>query len=213
MNLLMTRYCKQAGIPQEKASFDTLKHTCAMAILSDPRRSILDIRRKMFVAYITCHRYARIAAHAKACEASKDLPDEAAINILAEHYYAELVNKTKTLEREGWKLSNFSVEYLTDSSDQKELTVADTILPGHVYFVETADGQYVKIGYSKHPRRRFSQFGTLRPGPFALRLIGSFPGSPKTERWLHEKFQEDRDNGEWFRASDRLRAYIAAVLT
>jgi hypothetical protein len=212
LDLLMKRHCKRAAIPAHKSSFNTLRHTCAMAILSHPRRSILDIRRKMRVSNATCHRYAKLAARAKAREASLDLPEPAtAVRALTAHYYEELVQRTKELEKGEWAGMHFPTEYVdaTKEQDGSVLTGSDD---GEIYFVETLDGRFIKIGYSTRPRRRFSEFGTLRPSPFALRLIGSFPGSIKTERWLHEKFQEDRDNGEWFRASDRLRAFIASVL-
>jgi hypothetical protein len=79
---------------------------------------------------------------------------------------------------------------------------------GHVYFIETEDGRYVKIGYSANVRVRLSQLGTLRSGSFGLRIIGSFPGSPATEKWLHNLFANERDNSEWFRSSDNLRLFI-----
>jgi hypothetical protein len=83
---------------------------------------------------------------------------------------------------------------------------------GYVYFVETADGQHVKIGFSMRPRQRFSEFGTLRPSTFAIRLLGSFPASRKTETWLHEKFASARDNGEWFHKTPELKRLIAALI-
>jgi hypothetical protein len=82
---------------------------------------------------------------------------------------------------------------------------------GQIYFIETADEAYVKIGYSKRVVARLSDLGTLRPGNFALRLIGSFPGSHATEKWLHEKFASDRDGGEWFRSSPALRDFISVI--
>lgn len=82
---------------------------------------------------------------------------------------------------------------------------------GFVYFIETEGGQYVKIGYSAQPYRRLSQLGTLRPGRFSLRIIGWMPGSIDTERWLHKKFQSDRDKGEWFRDSPGLRLFIRTI--
>lgn len=82
---------------------------------------------------------------------------------------------------------------------------------GFVYFIETEDGQFVKIGYSTRPYRRLSQLGTLRPGNHALRLIGWMPGTIQTERWLQGKFTADRDNGEWFRDSVGLRLFIGVL--
>jgi hypothetical protein len=78
---------------------------------------------------------------------------------------------------------------------------------GFVYFIETEDAQSIKIGFSTSVIRRMSQLGTLMP----FRLIGYFPGTRETERWLHTKFAADWQTGEWFRASDELRQFIAMM--
>jgi hypothetical protein len=83
------------------------------------------------------------------------------------------------------------------------------MMTGFIYFIETADGGFVKIGYSIKPYQRLSQLGTLQPGMRALRLIGWIPGTFETERELHARFLADRDNGEWFRDSPELRGFIA----
>jgi hypothetical protein len=82
---------------------------------------------------------------------------------------------------------------------------------GQIYFVETEDAQYVKIGFSRRVKMRMSELGTLRPGSFSLRLLGSVPGTIETERWMHQRFAEDRDNGEWFRQSRDLNAFIRLI--
>ena len=82
---------------------------------------------------------------------------------------------------------------------------------GQIYFLETENGQFVKIGYSKNVIVRLSQLGTLRPGSFAIKALGSVPGTLAIERWLHERFSDDRDNGEWFRKSTRLSAFIESL--
>jgi DNA-binding CsgD family transcriptional regulator len=82
---------------------------------------------------------------------------------------------------------------------------------GYIYFIETEDRQFVKIGYSANPYRRQQTLGTLRPGNFALRLLGCIPGTVQTEQWLHSKFSADRDNGEWFRASPSLIQFIDSL--
>jgi hypothetical protein len=82
---------------------------------------------------------------------------------------------------------------------------------GHVYFIETEDGHFIKIGFSKHVQIRMSQLGTLRPASFALRPIGSMPAGPQVERWLHEVFAKHRDNGEWFRSTPEIRNFIASL--
>jgi hypothetical protein len=79
---------------------------------------------------------------------------------------------------------------------------------GCVYFIETNDGAFVKIGYSIDVPRRFDEIGVLLPG---LRLIGHMPGARMTETWLHRKFKGSRERGEWFRSSEELRALISAL--
>jgi len=84
---------------------------------------------------------------------------------------------------------------------------AQSLDRGFVYFFETEDSQYVKIGFSVNVNSRMGQMKTLVP----MRLLGYFPGSMATEKWLHEKFAGDRHMGEWFRSSVGLRNFIAAL--
>ena len=77
---------------------------------------------------------------------------------------------------------------------------------GCVYFIETHDGAFVKIGYSIHVPRRFDEIGVMLPG---LRLIGYMPGTMATERWLHAKFAAHRERGEWFRHNEDVSRFIA----
>jgi hypothetical protein len=75
---------------------------------------------------------------------------------------------------------------------------------GYIYFFETEDSQYVKIGYASKVSRRMAQISTLVP----MRMIGYFPGSYATESWLHQKFAGDWHTGEWFRSSSELREFV-----
>jgi hypothetical protein len=75
---------------------------------------------------------------------------------------------------------------------------------GFVYFFETEDGQFVKIGFSVNVSQRMGQIATLVP----MRMIGYFPGSRETESWLHQKFSANWHTGEWFRSSVELRQFI-----
>src|SRR5262245_39259110 len=82
---------------------------------------------------------------------------------------------------------------------------------GWIYFVETSDGQFIKIGYSRYVIKRMSELGTLRPGNFELRPIGYLPGDRRVEAWLHRVFAEHRDNGEWFQQCERIRNFIETL--
>ncbi len=85
------------------------------------------------------------------------------------------------------------------------------VVEGFIYFVGTSDSSFVKIGFSTKPRRRFLELGALRPSPFALDLLGWIPGDRALEAELHERFKVERDNGEWFKFSERLKAFIGGL--
>ena len=81
---------------------------------------------------------------------------------------------------------------------------------GCVYFVETSEGQFVKIGFTKSLRSRIRQLeGTLRPTP--IRFLGYIPGSIETEAFFQRRFAAQRERGEWFRDSTGLRGFIATL--
>jgi len=82
---------------------------------------------------------------------------------------------------------------------------------GFVYFAETADGRFVKIGYTNNVNRRISELNVSRPGESHLRLIASIPGTFGTERQFHSLFSEDHDTGEWFRKSEKLTQLTALL--
>ena len=63
---------------------------------------------------------------------------------------------------------------------------------GFVYFFETNDGAFIKIGCSSDVARRLKQLGLKMPG---LRVLGYIPGTFATERWIHAKFAKYRSPG------------------
>jgi hypothetical protein len=75
---------------------------------------------------------------------------------------------------------------------------------GFVYFFETEDSQFIKIGFAVNVDRRMGQVSPLVP----MRLLGYFPASPHTELWLHHKFKQQRYIGDWFRTSPELLIFI-----
>lgn len=78
--------------------------------------------------------------------------------------------------------------------------------PGHVYFLRSDD--HIKIGYATDVAARIRE---LQCGnPTTLALIGAIPAKPADERALHRRFNTDRVQGEWFRRSDKLLAFIEA---
>jgi Meiotically up-regulated gene 113 len=65
-----------------------------------------------------------------------------------------------------------------------------------VYLIRSGDTGPVKIGRASDVEVRRKQLQTSHPEP--LRVIRAIEGSHATERWLHDRFAEQRLRGEWF---------------
>jgi hypothetical protein len=63
---------------------------------------------------------------------------------------------------------------------------------GAVYFIETEDGRYIKIGYSNQAHRRIWQLGTLRPSNYALHLLGNSRRKRKEKNEGEKRFRRLR---------------------
>lgn len=68
-----------------------------------------------------------------------------------------------------------------------------------VYIIKAAGR--VKIGYSKNPWKRYRQLATGCPDPMILVATYYCRDAPDLEEYLHEKFADRREKGEWFRTS------------
>jgi hypothetical protein len=92
--------------------------------------------------------------------------------------------------------------------DEVKLVPAEGRGPfGWVYFIACHETGRIKIGFTKgDPMKRIA---ALQTGcSTELALIACHPGTPNTEKLLHEKFKNCRLHREWFAISDELRAYI-----
>lgn len=82
---------------------------------------------------------------------------------------------------------------------------------GWIYFIVCSDTGRCKIGFTAgEVKKRLKALQTGSPSELAITVM--HPGTPDTERRLHEKFAPWRLHGEWFRLSDELRAYMTVVL-
>lgn len=91
-----------------------------------------------------------------------------------------------------------------DSYEGDSNPVGQPTSKGYIYFLESDDARFIKIGFSKNVINRIADLGTVMP----LKLIGCLPGSIKTERYIHRRFLTCRKTGEWFYATSALREYI-----
>lgn len=75
-----------------------------------------------------------------------------------------------------------------------------------VYFIEAVGIDRIKIGVSRDPEARVQQLST--GSPFPLNLLGKLRGGPELERQLQHQFAALHITGEWFHASQELRAFL-----
>lgn len=84
--------------------------------------------------------------------------------------------------------------------------------PGQIYFAISEEGGFVKIGYSRSPENRKYAIIANQPYP-DLTVIGAIPGTPTTEKAIHNDLAPHRRNGEWYHLNDQTRKYIKIKLT
>lgn len=78
----------------------------------------------------------------------------------------------------------------------------------YIYFIKEEENNNVKIGVSVNPVQRLQELQT--GSPYKLIMIGFIEGGADEEKNIHREFAEERirENGEWFRPSERLTTYI-----
>jgi hypothetical protein len=107
---------------------------------------------------------------------------------------------------------SFDPENVVRLLDEVELVTVGGRGPiGWVYFIICMDAPRCKIGFTKGDV--YKRLKSLQTGSSSeLILIAKHPGTPETERAVHEKFAHLRLRGEWFDLTDELRAYLVATL-
>lgn len=76
------------------------------------------------------------------------------------------------------------------------------------YVYALTDGKNIKIGISKHPKKRLKQLNTGNSA--ILYLLGYFEGDRALEHHIHTHYK--RINGEWMEASEELLDYLNSQL-
>jgi hypothetical protein len=74
--------------------------------------------------------------------------------------------------------------------------------PGYVYFIQGETGGPVKIGYSDDVSKRLKGLQTGHPDN--LIILFAYPGSQNDEKAIHERLNNHRLRGEWFRPDNEL---------
>jgi hypothetical protein len=69
-----------------------------------------------------------------------------------------------------------------------------------IYFIQQADSQYVKIGYTAHGLNK--RLAALQIGnPHKLKALAAFSGSKADEAIYHNLYKHRAVRGEWFKLS------------
>jgi hypothetical protein len=83
---------------------------------------------------------------------------------------------------------------------------------GCVYVIESADGAFVKVGFTTNLKLRVKTLAAAqRPVSSDVILRGWMPGSVYKERDIHRLLASHRANGEWFHNCEDLRQLIAGL--
>jgi len=77
-----------------------------------------------------------------------------------------------------------------------------------IYFIQTADNQYVKVGKADNPAKRLLELQTAAPQK--LKLLATLAGGHEQERAIHQRFEHLRARGEWFYATPDLVSYAVS---
>lgn len=79
---------------------------------------------------------------------------------------------------------------------------------GYVYYMLEPEAVRMKIGYSSNPWARLAELKGKNP---TLRIEGVERGSVIVEHKRHEEFKSIRMDGEWFKYTEELKAFVAAL--
>lgn len=121
-----------------------------------------------------------------------------------------------TMEWKPWYVATSELEDAEEAArakkheDEAPLRAhAREVFGTYVYFIECGPRGPIKIGHAAHPGQRLA--GLQGSNPIPLRIVRLLYGGRERERILHKKFAKTRLNGEWFRRTKRLLAYIATA--
>lgn len=80
-----------------------------------------------------------------------------------------------------------------------------------IYFLQESMAGAIKIGTSKHLKKRLDELD--RHLPSTTKLLATIEGDREVEWVVHLRFAHARIRGEWFRPVPELLAYIEGIKT
>ena len=99
------------------------------------------------------------------------------------------------------------INFATYSLDNPDIITDE----GHIYLIYAEISGLYKIGRSNELENRFSTLATANSEP--LLLIHSFYSInyKAAESWMHRKFTNERDHGEWFSLSESQVNWVKSI--
>ena len=82
---------------------------------------------------------------------------------------------------------------------------------GLIYFIQSGDAGYIKIGHTNDIRQRLTSLQT--GSGEVLHLRATMNGTDNDEKRLHQRFKRARKHGEWFEPTPKLLTFIAGLQT
>jgi hypothetical protein len=76
-----------------------------------------------------------------------------------------------------------------------------------IYFIGNKEKGFVKIGVAKSVKNRF--YSIQADNPYDLEILLELHGNYKVEKYLHNKFKENRIRGEWYKLSKSILDFIS----
>ncbi len=98
-----------------------------------------------------------------------------------------------------------------EKEGKAEVTAKPRSKAAWVYFIQDVDRRgNIKIGFTARTvEKRIAELGT--GSPVLLVVLRKVRAPRSFEAWLHERFKEERQYGEWFKPSARVLAFIQQV--
>lgn len=121
--------------------------------------------------------------------------------------FVKLTND-KEIERHNKEMGDYNkkINKYIESKDSRNKNSKYT--KGLVYLLKSKEDNIYKIGVTTNINKRLPQIATKLPFEIKLEHKIEHNAIYKLEKFLHEKFDEKRLNGEWFRLSDNDVKYI-----
>lgn len=101
-------------------------------------------------------------------------------------------------------------ERINKPINRRKLKRAQPTGPGFLYLIQGRQGEY-KIGLSAIPQQRIMTLGVQLPFPIEVIHLIETENMLAAERLLHDRFDAQRINGEWFALTDTDVDYIKSL--